>query len=417
MSPPPGAEWEEEEDYGADEYDEDMVSMYEQSRGGSVDELPSFSWPDPFDAGTEVSSLSRRSSRVSAAGSPAAEANISEESPFSESPVQAMPRSDKADDCETGSIQDHAESTKPLELHDQSSDACLVTDEVEVDCVASDRGEVSDLLRAQLEAKDVLMAAVLKAIFRITLEDEPVPSRRPGSGRARGPGRLVCARRRSGTRPKRRKPRGKHKPCYEVSEEEFERLLNAGALGDGPDEFVMISEEDFERLLQAGELHPVEEDDTDSEGKPSTAPAALGRGLEVCQVPQSVDFKDAYWPGPPAVGSPLQSARLLRGLRNAVPPVTLPSVEPEEEIVHDRASSSAAGEDAHNCGRRRAPRASPGRLPQLTLRGGPVKKALPSPASKPISSGGDEDEDRSDVGPASRRPSHGPSHPRKLPLC
>lgn len=56
--------------------------------------------------------------------------------------------------------------------------------------------------------------------------------------------------------------------CYEVSDEEFDRLMQAGALemlpgADGADgqvaEFFEISEEEFERLLQAGELHPTQE--------------------------------------------------------------------------------------------------------------------------------------------------------------
>jgi len=62
-------------------------------------------------------------------------------------------------------------------------------------------------------------------------------------------------------------------PCYEVSEEEFARLLQAGAVedpttlagedaneGDGaPHDFYEITEEEFERLMQAGQLVSAEE--------------------------------------------------------------------------------------------------------------------------------------------------------------
>lgn len=71
-------------------------------------------------------------------------------------------------------------------------------------------------------------------------------------------------------------------PCYEVSEEEFHRLLQAGAVveqaGDGEAaaaEYWEISEEEFERLMQCGQLFPAacEEDVGDIE-QDSTALAA-----------------------------------------------------------------------------------------------------------------------------------------------
>jgi len=53
-------------------------------------------------------------------------------------------------------------------------------------------------------------------------------------------------------------------PCYEVSEEEFSRLMKLGALecplgaeaDDVPPEYYEISEEEFERLMRAGQISP-----------------------------------------------------------------------------------------------------------------------------------------------------------------
>lgn len=169
-------------------------------------------------------------------------------------------------------------------------------------------------------------------------------------------------------------------PCYEVSEEELERLLLAGALAGRPlescdageeeeeDRVYEITEEDFERLLRAGQLHLAAQEDQAAAAAagahlmfgrfklpPSTAPAELPRRNPAATLqdrprirPQTVDCGyeskvKAFASGqlgtllsllgeapassasaaavsalasvPPAAGSPLQSARLLRGLR------------------------------------------------------------------------------------------------------
>lgn len=149
-------------------------------------------------------------------------------------------------------------------------------------------------------------------------------------------------------------------PCYEVSEEELERLLLAGALAGRPlesgdvgeeedDRVYEISEEDFERLLRAGQLHLAAREDQAAAAAaehhlifgrfkppPSTAPAELPRRVPTASLqarprvrPQTVDCghetkmksppssaaASALASVPPAAGSPLHSARLLRGLR------------------------------------------------------------------------------------------------------
>jgi len=254
--------------------------------------------------------------------------------------------------------------------------------------------------------------------------------------------------------------------CYEVSEEEFERLMRAGALGhsdgltdDSSSQCFEISEEDFDRLLQGGQLHPTEvfevSDDFEASDSsplspPSTAPAAA---LRPCfepfshstssssrQRPQSVDCgREGKWKafrageisaslfflpteesgssGVPwtlegmgalangvatAAGSPLQSARFLRGLKG-LPTTGLvpfpPGSEMEEEDAlralpssSGRLSSSSSptlgsAEDGHGSSfiRRRlvgGPRASPGRLPQLKGGLGQQTKKSSASASK-----------------------------------
>ncbi|CAE8681373.1 unnamed protein product, partial [Polarella glacialis] len=280
-------------------------------------------------------------------------------------------------------------------------------------------------------------------------------------------------------------------PCYEVSEEEFERLLAAGALdgggavedGEEVGEFYEISEEEFDRLYQAGQVSPAQEDaprsasnsseqqrpasnnissnnssaprpasnssssvrgfvsgarrlqpsvvDKEAAGSrrpmpppapgnpkppPSTAPAASIRCPDLAtrrrRRPQTVDLGQeikgkvasggglffpptdgaffagegecSFWSevpdrplaaklllSPSAAGSPLQSARLLRGLK-ASGAASLQSSMPESEA----SSSSSApwqGEEGHpSFARRRpmgVPRTQPGRtLPRLSQR-------------------------------------------------
>eukprot|EP00930_Biecheleria_cincta_P072877 TRINITY_DN6021_c0_g1_i1.p1 TRINITY_DN6021_c0_g1~~TRINITY_DN6021_c0_g1_i1.p1 ORF type:complete len:720 (-),score=169.11 TRINITY_DN6021_c0_g1_i1:58-2217(-) len=210
-------------------------------------------------------------------------------------------------------------------------------------------------------------------------------------------------------------------PCYEVSEEELERLLLAGALAGRPlesgdtgegdeeeeeeDHVYEISEEDFERLLQAGQLHlAVQEDQVAAAAAggqhlmcgrfkppPSTAPAELPRRVPTASLqarprlrPQTVDCghetkKKAFVGGqldtllfllgesppssasaatasalasvPPAAGSPLQSARLLRGLRAGLSQQHQPACSSSQ-------GESSALEDAHGQFPRKRPMGS-----------------------------------------------------------
>jgi len=248
-------------------------------------------------------------------------------------------------------------------------------------------------------------------------------------------------------------------PCYEVSDEEFERLLLAGALGAEADtveaedeeaaQVFEISEEEFERLLKAGQLQlapgaeeqagtePAELPSSASEAPrrrlrprgtaspevlnglpiapghpkpPSSAPAACRQQSTLTppprrRRPQSVDCgREAkvkvggaggglfflptdgalaaiagLWgeaPAaaaavaiPPAAGSPLQSARLLRGLRASLPQA---GAATEGEASASSSSTGVSGEvENHGAfGRRRprdvAKRDAPGRLPRIS---------------------------------------------------
>lgn len=189
--------------------------------------------------------------------------------------------------------------------------------------------------------------------------------------------------------------------CYEVTEEEFERLWLSGAMtppGVGEVEDVYeIPEEDFERLLQAGQLSPAEAKDAADEvsvarrrPRPpeevlvSTLPApakarASGssnrRHTEPCSaqpVPVVPSGKKDPVPRAPALALPLalerslwseamlgaraagSPARLLRGLRASFSGSVVPLTE--TEAGSRRGSSSEAEE---------LPARRPGRLPRM----------------------------------------------------
>eukprot|EP00931_Biecheleriopsis_adriatica_P016759 TRINITY_DN12263_c0_g1_i3.p1 TRINITY_DN12263_c0_g1~~TRINITY_DN12263_c0_g1_i3.p1 ORF type:complete len:743 (-),score=159.54 TRINITY_DN12263_c0_g1_i3:134-2362(-) len=250
-------------------------------------------------------------------------------------------------------------------------------------------------------------------------------------------------------------------PCYEVSEEEFERLVMAGALAGGHNEvedeesaqIYEISEDEFERLLKAGLLHPAPQEATENDlaaeagarrmhssrrlrprggassptvaeacletpqvppplaenprPPPSTAPAAPSRCSSDFPVPlrrrrpQSVDCGRegnvkvggnsglfflptdgalaavaCLWGEAPAAaaavaipaaaGSPLQSARLLRGLRASLPA----AVALTEAEARHRQQFSATG----RCAQGRLPRISQRSLQQGSNKGGAISK-------------------------------------------
>lgn len=124
--------------------------------------------------------------------------------------------------------------------------------------------------------------------------------------------------------------------CYEVSDEEFGRLLRQGAVGSGkgnatgvnvaPAEAYEVSEEEFERLLQSGQLClPTEEDEAAcldlSRAPNGTAPSTMEISEEMFQqllsagalqpdmaeMPEVAEYEEEYTPIPPATGEPALS--------------------------------------------------------------------------------------------------------------
>eukprot|EP00435_Cladocopium_sp_Y103_P005451 s848_g1.t2 len=190
-------------------------------------------------------------------------------------------------------------------------------------------------------------------------------------------------------------------PCYEVTEEEFERLWLSGAVappiaGEVEDVYE-IPEEDFDRLLKAGQLQLAKEDDLEVTRRtvkrprqhpeevlvstlpapvakpmpPSTAPTPGRRYTEPMTArPHSLaESKKAFttfplslerslWSEamlPRAVGSP---ARLLRGLRASISGSVVPLTE-TEAVTRSTAASSSKVDDAP------VRRTTAGRLPRM----------------------------------------------------
>lgn len=320
--------------------------------------------------------------------------------------------------------------------------------------------QAQNLELARSRARELLQQITQQALLKVTAEERNVAvaaQKRSSAGKCRKPTlevpglsrpRLICPRRPSlrprppQTKPERRpaqrgcvsrSPVGQAasphsassrlslsfdeaaNPCYEVSEEEFQRLLQLGAVSDGQTfaggTCYEISEEDFRRLEEAGELQPTKvlppspaSSSTDprpsprhSRGAPSTAPTAAARaegGNERRRRPRSVDCghlakaakrpdapedscttrfaqeaeeSDNLWmPEKSAAGSPLQSARMLRGLRGEPP---RPSQVQRSEAQSADSFETALREESHpNPVRRKAAgmnRVTQGRLPRL----------------------------------------------------
>lgn len=433
-----------EEEYGEDM--EDWKSCCSSSEGSETLQL----WPDPFDHGTEASSAPRTPSPSSLVApntqvleslsvhwwqADATSLSVGlkvvclSRPPGPPGPTSEVPDTLRRDfelapsGCEyfddTFQLPGHVESTPeslPAEGH-MSGDFRVCPDAY----WAAFHQRAWPNARRRFEGEKVFAPSKVivgpKAGPRLVFSRRAHPRRPPGR-QERRPGSRPTSRSfgasKAGAgaiRPSKEEPaanagslecRAAKTPCYEVTEEEFERLWLSGAvappiaLGEVEDVYE-IPEEDFDRLLKAGQLQLAKEDDFEvtrctvkrprqhpeevlvstlpapvaKPMPPSTAPTPGRRYTEPMTArPRSLtESKKAFttfplslerslWSEamlPRAVGSP---ARLLRGLRASISGSVVPLTE-TEAVTRSTAASSSKVDDTP------VRRMTAGRLPRM----------------------------------------------------
>lgn len=385
MSPPPlpGEEdWDDDcEDFGDD--DQQSSSGEDFSETDSSNDAPFLRWPDIFDAGTEGSSRANST----------AEGEEEEE------------RGDAAVEPRCG------EMRLPADFRCLSpSGWCSIYQRFAVLKQSNSDSTVAGVSSGTAPA---LLQEVASEDYCDPTGMEVASSSCSSGIRPSAPSEALRGRRRQVAVPCGARWTCRASPSYAVCEEEFDRLMSQGSLGPASeDEVFEISEEEFHRLLSAGHLQPSEEACLSrSHEPPSTAPAAVkrpsfsvpdGAAAPMKLRPQSVDaihagtWQDNYaepvgaglrgtgscpsseaevsFPessSGSAAGSPLRSARLLRGLKG-LPAGTFACKAagvPGDRLASFSSSSVGSREESHSPSfiRKRpivGPRATLGRLPE-----------------------------------------------------